>query len=105
MKMTIANFREWVGKSVFTVQFVKKDGTVRVMNAMLGVQKHVLGTQPEVTAKRKATLTAQNMLTVFDMQKRLYRTINLETVQLLTAHGIKLIFEDGNFVSVEDNND
>lgn len=103
MRLTIDAFREWVGNTFFTVQFIKKDGTLRIMTARLGVAKDVLGTQPEVTEKRKATLTAQNMLTVYEITDRpdRYRTINLNTIQLITANGIRLIFEDGHFISVE----
>lgn len=102
MKLTIEKFREWVADSFFTVVFTKQDGSLRVMNARMNVSKYVQGTKPEVTAKRKATLTAQNMLTVYDLHKRAYRTINLDTLQLITCNGIKLIFEDGHFVTVED---
>lgn len=104
MKLTLEGFREWIGGTVFTVQFVKLNGELRVMNALLNVGKHVQGTQPEVTAKRRATLTSQNMLTVYDLQKRAYRTVNLNTIKLITAHGIRLIFDDGHFVSVEEKN-
>lgn len=90
--LTIEKFREFVGNGIFTVTFTKKDGTIRTMNARLGVAKHVLGTQPEITAKRKATLTAQNMLGVYEMPKMQYRTINLDTVKVLSAHGVTLRF-------------
>lgn len=92
--LTIERFREFVGNGIFTVVFVKKDGTLRVMNARLGVFKHVLGTQPEVTEKRKATLTAQNMVGVYEMPKMQYRTINLNTIKSLTANGVTLTFEN-----------
>jgi hypothetical protein len=88
--LTIEKFRDFVGGGIFTVTFRKKDGSLRVMNARLGVAKYVLGTQPEVTAKRKATLTAQNMLGVFEMPKMEYRTINLSTVIRLVANGVEL---------------
>jgi hypothetical protein len=90
--LTIQKFREFVGNGVFTVTFLKKDGTLRTMNARLGVAKYVLGTQPEVTAKRKATLTAQNMIGVFEMPKIQYRTINLDTIKVLSANGVTLTF-------------
>lgn len=92
--LTIEKFRDFVGNGIFTVTFRKKDGSLRVMNARLGVAKYVLGTQPEVTAKRKATLTAQNMLGVFEMPKMEYRTINLNTVVRLVANGVELEIGD-----------
>jgi len=88
--LTIERFREFVGNGIFTVTFRKKDGTIRVMNARLGVAKYVLGTQPEITEKRKQTLTAQNMVGVFEMPKMQYRTINLNTVLTITANGVTL---------------
>jgi hypothetical protein len=90
--LTIRKFREFVGSGIFTVTFIKKDGTLRTMNARLGVSKYVQGTQPEVTAKRKATLTAQNMVGVFEMPKVQYRTINLDTIKVLSANGVTLTF-------------
>lgn len=93
--LTIDKFREFVGSSIFTVVFVKADKTLRVMNARLGVAKHVLGTQPEVTAKRKETLTARNKIGVYEMPKMQYRTINLNTVKSITARGVTLNFDEG----------
>lgn len=93
--LTIDRFREFVGNGIFTVVFVKKDGTLRVMNARLGVYAHVLGTQPEATEKRKATLTANNMIGVYEMPRAQYRTINLSTVRSITANGVTLKFEEG----------
>lgn len=92
--LTIERFREFVGNGIFTVTFVKQDKTLRTMNARLGVSKYVLGTQPEATAKRKATLTAQNMIGVYEMPKEQYRTINLNTVRVLSANGVILTFEE-----------
>lgn len=93
MKLTIEKFREFVGNSFFTVTFVKKDGTLRVMNARLGVAKYVKGTQPEITEKRKATLTKQNMIGVYELPNEDYRTINLNTIKTITARGVTLHFE------------
>lgn len=90
--LTIERFREFVGNGIFTVVFVKKDGTLRVMNARLNVSKYVKGTAPEVTAKRRETLTAQNMIGVYEMPKNQYRTINLNTVRSLSANGVTLTF-------------
>lgn len=96
-QITIPEFRDLIKDGAFTVEFYKKDDTLRVMNARLNVHKHVKGTQPEITAKRKATLTAQNMLTVFELSestlneerkgKLQYRTINLNRIVRLTAFG------------------
>jgi hypothetical protein len=111
--LTISEFRKFVGGKVFTAVFRKKDGTVRTMNARLKVAKYVKGTQPEVTAKRNATLTEQNMIGVYEMRgtsdrveegtpddelfvAKNYRTLNLETLLGLNANGEKLVNEVAN---------
>jgi len=91
--LTVQSFREFVGKGIFTVVFVKKDGTLRVMNARLGVSKDVKGTKPEATAKRNATLLASNMIGVYEMPLQEYRTINLNTVRSISANGITITIE------------
>lgn len=59
---------------IFSVTFVKKDGTIRKMTARLGVKKDLkgvgLGFDP----------TAKQLVVVFDMHKRAYRMINLQTI-------------------------
>lgn len=85
--LTIEKFRQFVKGGVFTAVFTKKDGTVRVMNARLGVAKYVKGTAPEATAKRNATLAEQGMIGVFEMPRVQYRTLNLETLIELRANG------------------
>ena len=100
--LTIAEFRKFVGDKIFTAVFRKQDGSVRTMNARLKVAKFVKGTQPEVTAKRNATLKAQNMIGVYEMateqynedgSKKVgaekYRTLNLDTLMSLKANGLE----------------
>ena len=58
----------------FTVTFIKKDGTPRVMNARLGVKKHLKGGELKYDAK------AMGYIPVFDMQKREYRMVNSGTI-------------------------
>jgi len=68
--------KETAGK-VFTVIFTKKDGTSRKMNCRLGVSKYVTG-------KGMAYTPADyDLMTVFDMQKAEYRTLNLKTLTAL----------------------
>jgi len=61
----------------FTVTFIKKDGTPRVMNARLGVKKHLKGGELKYDAK------AMGYIPVFDMQKREYRMVNSGTILAL----------------------
>ena len=98
--LSIEQFRKFVGDAIFTAIFRKKDGSVRTMNARLKVAKYVKGTAPEVTAKRNATLKANNMIGVYEMRgtsDRLeaenYRTLNLETLLELRANGQTLVNE------------
>lgn len=69
----------------FTVVFVKKDGTTRVMNCRLGVTKHLKG--------GVSTLNPSEFLTVYDMQAEGYRAINLSTIVSITCGGIVLTNE------------
>ena len=70
------------GGTIFAVTFVKKDGTQRVMNARLGVTKHLRG-GVSTTAHKK------NLMTVFDCQKGQYRCINLDTVTAVKVGGVE----------------
>lgn len=59
---------------IFSVTFVKKDGTIRKMTARLGVKKDIKGVGLSFDP------TAKQLVVVFDMQKRAYRMINLQTI-------------------------
>lgn len=64
---------------IFSSVFIKKDGTHRLMNARLKVTKHLKkDASPRVYEPSK-----YNLLTVFDMQKKSYRMININTMQTL----------------------
>jgi hypothetical protein len=63
---------------IFTVEFTKKDGTIRVMNCRLGVTKYLKG--------GSSTLDANKFITVYDMQSKGYRAINKQSI--LTVRGI-----------------
>lgn len=98
--ITISEFRKFVGDSIFTAIFEKKDGTIRKMNARLKVTKFVKGTTPDITEKRNKTLQAQNMVGVYEMNGTAtgtgaenYRTLNLETLIALKANGAELVNE------------
>lgn len=85
--LTATKFRQFVKGGVFTAVFRKKDGTIRTINARLGVAKYLKGTAPEATAKRNATLAERNMIGVFEMPRVQYRTLNLSTLIELRANG------------------
>jgi len=58
----------------FTVTFIKKDGTERVMNARLGVKVYLKGGTLAYDAESKG------LLPVYDMKAKDYRMININTI-------------------------
>ena len=69
----------------FTVTFIKKDGTERVLNGRVGVYK-------SKHAPLKGVGLSYNpedygLATVFDVAKKAYRTINLATVTAIKIDG------------------
>lgn len=88
----VANVR--ATSTIFGVTFIKKgDGSIRNMNARMGVTKGVTGAiAPGVRREEDAR---NNVLTVFDMnvvertgsEKGAFRRINLEQLQRVTLRG------------------
>lgn len=66
---------------IFAVQFIKKDGTLRMMLARLGVKKNLKGGTNGANAQN-------SLITVWDMAKGGYRMVNLETLLTLKVNGI-----------------
>ena len=62
---------------IFTVLFVKKDGTDRLMNCRLGVKKYLKGGSLRFDAEKRGYLP------VFDLQKHEYRLMNFNTLKLI----------------------
>ena len=71
--------------TIFSVEFIKKDGTVRTMVARLHVKKGVKGTGMAYNPIEKG------LIHVWDMQKNGFRMINLKTVTKLQIKGEELI--------------
>ena len=65
----------------FTVTFIKKDNSTRIMNASLGVKKHLKGGSLPYSPKEKG------LMPVYDMQKKHYKMINRETITALKIDG------------------
>ena len=82
MKTEIKTLKEMVGSKIFSVIFQKKDGTLREMVCRLGVTKHLKG------GELKYSPEDFNYLTVFDMQKQEYRTINVNTLKRIKLDGV-----------------
>ncbi len=73
---------------IFSVSFVKKDGSTRDMVCRLNVQKDLKNTRPEANDKRIETLIKNGMVTVWDMVKNGYRVINLTTIIRIKLNGV-----------------
>lgn len=69
---------------IFNVVFIKKDGTIRSMNARIGVKKGITG------KGLKFDPILKGLLPVFDMTKNAFRMINLNTIQRLRIAGEEL---------------
>jgi len=85
------NFKETLAEiqtaqnTIFSVTFIKKDGSERTMVARLHVKKGVKGTGMAYNPVEKG------LLPVWDMQKNGFRMINLKTVTELKIKGEELI--------------
>ena len=74
---------ELINKSkgkIFTATFRKKNGELRVMNCRIGVSKGVNGKGMNYNPSLKG------LKPVFDMQKKEWRTINLESILQLNIN-------------------
>ena len=67
------------GDRFFSITFVKKDGSLRKLNGRLGVKRYLHG--------GRSTVNPDKYLTVFDVQKQEYRSINRDTVVEIHMRG------------------
>ncbi len=75
----VGELLERQGDRIFTVHFVKQDGTLREMNARF-LKDHT-------RARYINGGTHHNCLTVWDMKKEAFRQITLSTVSMVKAQG------------------
>ncbi len=66
---------------IFSCLFLKKDGSIRAMNCRLGVTKGIKGTGKPIHSQ------SNSYMTVYDMIKKDYRIVNLDTLTLLEMEG------------------
>lgn len=66
---------------IFTVRFVKKNGEVRELNGRLGVHS---------SGKPSSTAHISKYVTVYDMRKKDFRNVNLETISYIASGGVKM---------------
>lgn len=69
------------GSKIFCVTFTKKDGTIRRMLARRQVKKGVKGVGMAYNP------SDYDLITVFDMEKNQFRTVNLNTIISIKAAG------------------
>ena len=68
--------------SIFSVEFIKRtDGGLRKMVCRLGVKKYLKGGSKAYDTRK------HNLLTVFDMENKGYRSIPVEAIRQLTVGG------------------
>lgn len=82
-KRKAVNIINKTGGKIFTAQFVKKDGTVRDMNCRLGVTAHLKGGELAFNP------SDYKLKVVFDVQKKQYRMINLDSLRALRFNGVR----------------
>lgn len=67
--------------AIFSVSFVKSDGTLRDMVCRTGVSKGITGKGLAFEP------SDHDLMTVYDLQRGAYRMIRLDTLQRVTANG------------------
>jgi len=82
-KNTAKKLIEESNGKIFTVTFIKKDGSLREMNCRLGVKQHRKGGELAYDPKK------YNLIVVFDLQKMNYRMINALTIKQLNINSQK----------------
>jgi hypothetical protein len=83
--MDLQAFKKEVGGKFFSAIFVKKDGTIREINCRLGVKKHLKGGQLSYNPDDF------NYLVVFDLDKKEYRTINMDRLVMIKFNGKSIV--------------
>jgi hypothetical protein len=68
-----------IGNTIFSVLFTKKNGEKRTMLCRLNVKKHLKG--------GSKLYDQDNLMTVFDLVKKEYRTVNLDTLEVVKFRG------------------
>lgn len=86
---TIADHIRSCGARFGTVVYFKKDSTIRRLTyQMAAMPSRVLGTDRGQRASATRKANHPNLLTVWDVHKRAFRTVNLDTVLTVKAAGV-----------------
>lgn len=74
----------------FTVEFIKKDGSTRLMNCRTGVKKYLSDNGKKI----KLTPPSENgILRVYDIHAKGYRSINIDTIKKINYNKITLKYK------------
>lgn len=82
-RQTLLKLIENLNGQFFTVEFVKKNGTLRKMNCRTGVKKYLSNNGKTIKITRPID---NGILRVFDVKKDAYRSINLDTVKKINLN-------------------
>ena len=83
--MNIQAFKNEVKGNFFRACFVKKDGTIREITARFGVKKYLKGGELSYSPEDRGYIV------VFDVEKKAYRTINLEKLIYLKYNNKEMV--------------
>lgn len=75
---------------IFSVHFVKKDGSLRKMICRTGVRKYL----NDPTKAAPINLSKGNVITVFDMKEVNYRSFDLSRLIAMRVRGMPFVLED-----------
>lgn len=78
-----------VGGRIFSVTYIKKDGTVRKLNGRRGVKKGVKGVGMSYNP------TEKDLLVAFDMRIREFRMVNVRTILEIKANKEHYLVKEG----------
>ena len=94
MTMTVEQVKKLVGRRFFEVEFEKADGSIRKMNARIGIRKYVKGTGRPVAAHLVGVWDRQKMaenlkagMGRWNSGHKAYRSIKVENIRWLKVNG------------------
>jgi hypothetical protein len=88
-RQTLLKLIKFLNGQFFTVEFIKKDGTLRKMNCRTGVKKYLSKNGKTIKITRPID---NGILRVYDIKKEAYRSINLDTVKKINFNKVSYKF-------------
>ena len=88
-RQTLLKLIKFLNGQFFTVEFIKKDGTLRKMNCRTGVKKYLSNNGKSIKITRPID---NGILRVYDVKKEAYRSINLDTVKKINFNKVSYKF-------------